>query len=67
MHDMNYEEIGCSTENHLVGMAAIAMANGVGMVLAGFILASIVGFSPQQLIMPDYDPPLKIMPLSSLK
>jgi hypothetical protein len=48
-------------------MAAIAMANGVGMVLAGFILASIVGFSPQQLIMPDYDPPLKIMPLSSLK
>jgi hypothetical protein len=67
MHDLNYEEIGSSAENHLIGMAAIAMANGVGMVLAGFILASIVGFSPQQLIMPDYDPPLKIMPLSSLK
>jgi hypothetical protein len=67
MHDLNYEEIGSSAENHLIGMAAIAMANGVGMVVAGFILASIVGFSPQQLIMPDYDPPLKIMPLSSLK
>ena len=67
MHDLNYEEIGSSAENHLIGMAAIAMANGVGMVLAGFILASIVGFSPQHLIMPDYDPPLKIMPLSSLK
>ena len=67
MHDLNYEEIGSSAENHLIGMAAIAMANGVGMVLAGFILASIVGFSPQQLIMPDYDPPSKIMPLSSLK
>ena len=67
MQDLNYEEIGSSAENHLIGMAAIAMANGVGMVLAGFILASIVGFSPQQLIMPDYDPPLKIMPLSSLK
>lgn len=67
MHDLNYEEIGRSAENHLIGMAAIAMANGVGMVLAGFILASIVGFSPQQLIMPDYDAPLIIMPLSSLK
>ena len=67
MHDLNYEEIGSSAENHLIGMAAIAMANGVGMVLAGFILASIVGLSPQQLIMPDYDSPLKIMPLSSLK
>lgn len=67
MHDLNYEEIGRSAENHLIGMAAIAMANGVGMVVAGFILASIVGFSPQQLVMPDYEPPLKIMPLSSLK
>jgi len=66
MHNMDYEEINSSSNSHLIGMASIAFANGLGVVLAGFILASAVGLSPQQLVMPEYNPPVKIMRLSSL-
>lgn len=66
MRNMDYEKINTSSNSHLIEMASIAFANGLGVVLTGFILASVIGLSPQQLVMPEYNPPVKILRLSSL-
>jgi len=49
-----------------IAMAAVAIANGFGVVFVSFILVNAVGLEPEQLIFPNYSPPVKIIRLSSL-
>ena len=66
MRNHRYQVINEPSRNHLFVMAAIAIANGFGVVFAGVVLANAVGLQPEQLILPSYNPPAKIIRLSSL-
>ena len=47
-------------------MAAVAIANDFGVVFVSFIFVNAVGLEPEQLIFPNYSPPVKIIGLLSL-
>lgn len=66
MRNHYYHDAYEAPRNPFIVMAAIAIANGFGVVVVGLILANAVGLEPGQFILSSYAPPVKIIRLSSL-